>query len=93
MAEFNAGEPSIARVYDYPLGGEVGDRTRDMYNSQGPSGLRSHSPDEFAGFFGDLEIVPPGLGQAQEYRPGWPEMPVSPPRGGQVLVGIGRVRR
>lgn len=70
---------------------EVGDRTLSTYNSQGPSGLRNHSPAEFAEFFTGLDIVPPGLGQAQEHRPGWPEMPCSPQRGGQVLVGIGRV--
>ena len=70
---------------------EVGDRIVNTYNSQGPAGLRNHSPDEFAEFFAGLDIVPPGLGQAQEHRPGWQEMPSSPQRGGQVLVGIGRV--
>jgi O-methyltransferase involved in polyketide biosynthesis len=70
---------------------EVGDRTMSAYNSQGPTGLRNHSPAEFAEFFAGLDIVPPGLGQAQEHRPGWPEIPCSPRRDGQVLVGIGRV--
>jgi hypothetical protein len=70
---------------------EVGDRTLSAYNSRGPAGLRNHSPAEFAEFFTGLDIVPPGLGQAQEHRPGWREMPCSPQRGGLVLVGIGRV--
>jgi hypothetical protein len=70
---------------------EVGDRTLSAYNSQGPAGLRNHSPAEFAEFFTGLDIVPPGLGEAQEHRPGWLEMPRSPQRGGQVLVGIARV--
>jgi hypothetical protein len=70
---------------------EVGDRTLSTYNSQGPAGLRNHSPAEFGEFFTGLDIVPPGLGQAQEHRPGWPEMPRSPQRGGQVLAGIGCV--
>ena len=71
--------------------GDVGDRTVKVYNSQGPSGLRNHSAAQFADFFTGLDIVPPGLGQAQEHRPGWHEMPTSPQRAGQILTGIARV--
>jgi hypothetical protein len=62
----------------------------DMYNAEGFAVSHNHSPVEFASFFDGLEIVPPGLGQAQEWRAGWAEPPRSPERDGQVLVGVGR---
>lgn len=46
---------------------------------------------EFASFFGSLELVPPGVVDAREWRPDW-EQPVHlPPRAGQVIVGVARV--
>jgi hypothetical protein len=62
----------------------------DTYNAEGFAVSHNHSPAEFASFFDGLEIVPPGLGQAQEWRAGWAELPRSPERDGQVLVGVGR---
>jgi O-methyltransferase involved in polyketide biosynthesis len=71
--------------------GDVADRFFSTYNARGFAALHNHSADDFASFFDGLDIVPPGLGQAQEYRPGWPGMPRSPVRAGQTLVGIARV--
>jgi O-methyltransferase involved in polyketide biosynthesis len=71
--------------------GEVADRTRTTYSAQGPAELKNHSPAEFAEFFAGLDIVPPGIAQAQELRPGLPEIPPSPQRAAQVLVGMARV--
>jgi hypothetical protein len=43
---------------------------------------------EFASFFGSLELVPPGVADAREWRPDW-EQPVHlPPREGQVIAGV-----
>jgi len=51
----------------------------------------NHSVPTFASFFGPLELVPPGVVDGREWRPGW-EQPVHlPPREGQVIVGVARV--
>jgi O-methyltransferase involved in polyketide biosynthesis len=64
----------------------------DTYNAEGFAVSHNHGPAELASFFDGLEMVPPGIAQAQEWRADWPELPRSPDRDGQVLVGIGRVR-
>jgi O-methyltransferase involved in polyketide biosynthesis len=71
--------------------GEVADRFYAAYNARGFATLHNYSMADFKAVFGDLEIVPPGLGPGPEWRPAWPEMPPSPLRTGQVLVGVGRV--
>jgi SAM-dependent methyltransferase len=53
--------------------------------------LYNHTHEDFASFFNGLEILPPGLGFAQEYEPGQPVMPPSPKRVAECLVGIARV--
>ena len=59
--------------------------------SAGATRVYNHSVAEFAGFFGDLELVPPGVVDARAWRPGW-EQPVHlRPRDGQALVGVARV--
>jgi O-methyltransferase involved in polyketide biosynthesis len=59
--------------------------------SSGAAQVYNHSVPEFAGFFGSLELVPPGVVDAREWRPDW-EQPVHlPPREGQVIVGVARV--
>jgi O-methyltransferase involved in polyketide biosynthesis len=59
--------------------------------SAGAAQVYNHSVAEFASFFGPLELVPPGVVDAREWRPGW-EQPVRlPPRDGQVIVGVARV--
>jgi hypothetical protein len=68
-------------------GGPKGERVTSIYNA---ASLRLHAPEEFAGFFGELELVPPGLSEATAWRPGWPERPL--PDSGRILVGVGVVR-
>ena len=59
--------------------------------SAGAARVYNHSVAEFAGFFGDLKLVPPGVVDARAWRPGW-EQPVHlRPRDGQALVGVARV--
>ena len=59
--------------------------------SAGATQVYNHSVAEFTSFFGSLELVPPGVTDAREWRPDW-EQPVHlPPRAGQVIVGIARV--
>ena len=56
--------------------------------SAGATRVYNHSVPEFASFFGPLELVPPGVVDAREWRPDW-EQPVHlPPREGQVIVGV-----
>jgi O-methyltransferase involved in polyketide biosynthesis len=71
--------------------GEGADKFFRLY-SEGPSRLYQHSPEDFATFFGPLELVPPGIGDARMYRPGLAEVPTAPPRDGWMIVGIARVR-
>jgi len=59
--------------------------------SAGAVRVYNHSLPEFTSFFGPLELVPPGVVDAREWRPDW-EQPVHlPPRDGQVIVGVARV--
>jgi hypothetical protein len=58
--------------------------------SQGPTKLYQHAPDDFAAFFGSLELVPPGIGDARTLRPGQAEVPAAPPRDAWMIAGIAR---
>jgi len=60
--------------------------------SAGATRVHNHTVAEFASFFGPLELVPPGVVDAREWRPD-PDQPVHfPPREGQTIVGVARVR-
>jgi hypothetical protein len=50
----------------------------------------NHSADDVASFFDGLELVGPGVTEAQTWRPWHPE-PVLRRRDGHVLAGVGRV--
>ena len=54
--------------------------------------MYNHTPAHFAAFFDDLEIIPPGLGDARQIRPGRSAFLPAPKRPDRVLAGIGRVR-
>lgn len=71
--------------------GDLGERASSTYNA--PASLGSYNPSvaDIESFFSGLELVPPGIGQVQEWRPGLPTLPRSPDRAGQILAGIGRV--
>jgi O-methyltransferase involved in polyketide biosynthesis len=62
------------------------------YNASGFATMHNHTPADFASFFDDLEVIPPGLGDARQVRPGWSELRPAPKRPDRVLAGIARVR-
>jgi O-methyltransferase involved in polyketide biosynthesis len=70
--------------------GPAADRFFEMY-SKGPAPLYKHSAEEFASFFGDLPLLPPGLADARSWRPGWPVVSVPPKREGEMIVGVAQV--
>ena len=59
--------------------------------STGATQVYNHSVPEFASFFGPLELVPPGVADAREWRPDWEQSVRLRPRDGQVIVGVARV--
>jgi O-methyltransferase involved in polyketide biosynthesis len=56
--------------------------------SAGATRVYNHSAAEFAGFFGSLEMVPPGVVDARD----WEQSSHQPPREGQTIVGVARVQ-
>jgi S-adenosyl methyltransferase/Protein kinase domain len=60
--------------------------------SEGPTRLYQHTPEDFASFFGPLELLPPGIGDARTWRPGGQAVvPALPTREGWMIVGVARV--
>ena len=72
--------------------GTLADEFYETYNASGFATMYNHTSADFASFFGDLEIMPPGLGDARRIRPGWSEMVPAPKRPDRVLAGIARAR-
>lgn len=70
--------------------GEAAKKGFSAYSSGGTR-VYNHSVPEFASFFGSLELVPPGVVDAREWRPDWAQPVQLPPREGQVIVGVARV--
>ncbi|MBV9206174.1 MAG: SAM-dependent methyltransferase [Actinobacteria bacterium] len=50
----------------------------------------NHTPAEVKGFLGGLELVPPGLAGAQNWRAGWPDVPAAPPGPVYALCAVAR---
>ena len=59
--------------------------------SSGAARVYNHSVPDFASFFGALELVPPGVVDAREWRPDWEQAVHLRPRDGQTIVGVARV--
>lgn len=55
-----------------------------------PARVHAFTWGEFEGLFGGLELVPPGIAPAVHLRPGWAEVPVTPPGPVYLLGGIAR---
>jgi hypothetical protein len=53
--------------------------------------LYKHSAKDFASFFGDLPLLPPGVADARSWRPGWPMVSVPPKREAEMIVGVAQV--
>jgi SAM-dependent methyltransferase len=52
--------------------------------------LHNHTPQQVAGFFAYLDLVPPGLVDARDWSPGTIAAPPAVHRGGRILAGAGR---
>jgi SAM-dependent methyltransferase len=65
--------------------GEVGEQMTQAYSA---ASLYNHSKEEITSFFGDLDLVPPGLVEARSWRAEWAHVRESD-QTGQVLVGVG----
>ncbi len=63
--------------------GALAGKFYQTYNATGFATMYNHTSAEFASFFGDLEIVRPGLGDARRIRPGWSELVSVPKRPGR----------
>ena len=61
--------------------------------SSGATRVYNHSRADFSSFFGNLELIPPGVVDSREWHPDWDQPVRLPPRQGQVIVGVGRVAR
>jgi O-methyltransferase involved in polyketide biosynthesis len=72
----------------------VGDQqvSTDFVAAYKAANLRIFSLEEFAGFFADLEVVPPGVVPAQAWT-GEEAAPQLEPRLASFLVGVGRKQR
>jgi hypothetical protein len=71
--------------------GTLAGKFYQAYNASGFATMYNHQSADFASFFGDLEIMPPGLGDARRIRPGWSELTSVPRRPDRILAGIARV--
>lgn len=71
--------------------GTLAGKFYQTYNASGFAAMYNHTSAEFASFFGDLEIMPPGLGDARRIHPGWSELAPAPRRPDRILAGIARV--
>jgi O-methyltransferase involved in polyketide biosynthesis len=71
--------------------GEASDQYISMYR-QGGSMLYPYPAAEIAGLLRTLEVVPPGIVEARVWRQGWTDLPQLPPRTGEILAGVARVR-
>ena len=55
--------------------------------------IYNHAPAEVEGFLAGLDLVPPGLVAAQNWRGGWHDVPALPPGPAYVLAGVARKRQ
>jgi hypothetical protein len=69
--------------------GEAADEGLSTYSSTA-NPVHSHPVPEIAGFFGPLELVPPGLVDARLWRPEWADPVHLAPRNSYVIAGVGR---
>jgi S-adenosyl methyltransferase len=70
--------------------GLLADKFYQTYNASGFATMYNHTSADFASFFGDLEIMPPGV-DARRIRPGWTELTSAPKRPDRIVAGIARV--
>jgi O-methyltransferase involved in polyketide biosynthesis len=61
------------------------------YSQTGAARAYNHTTEQFAGFFGPLPVVPPGVIDARAWHPADGQPLPDEPRPGQALVGVARV--
>jgi O-methyltransferase involved in polyketide biosynthesis len=61
--------------------------------SESVAPVYNHSPADFAGFFGPLELVPPGPVDARQWHPAWAGAADLERRDGYVLAAVAQVTR
>jgi hypothetical protein len=64
----------------------IGDQITRAYDA---ATVHNHTPEEVAGFFVGLELIPPGVCDARAWMPGWATPAPFRNRAGQVLAGVG----
>jgi S-adenosyl methyltransferase len=84
VPDFDSNKPSIARVYDYLLGGT------DNFAVDREQGARLIQV-EATTLFDGMELMPPGLVDARQWHPGRSALPALPPREGQAISGVARI--
>lgn len=55
-----------------------------------PFPVFNYTRAEFTALFGGLDLEPPGIAPAANLRPGWEQVPATPPGPAYVIAGIGR---
>jgi O-methyltransferase involved in polyketide biosynthesis len=53
----------------------------------------NHTPEDFASFFGPLNLVPPGAVDARQWHPAWEDAINLKKREGHVMAGVAQVTR
>jgi hypothetical protein len=65
------------------------DQMMKIYNS-GTHPAYLHPDADFASFFGDLELLPPGIADARVWRPAWEKAPAPEPRSVWINAAMAR---
>ena len=63
---------------------------RQLREAYTAADIYNHAPGEVEGFLGGLELVPPGIVAAQNWRGGWHDVPAAPPGPAYALAGVAR---
>ncbi|HET9968859.1 MAG TPA: SAM-dependent methyltransferase [Streptosporangiaceae bacterium] len=90
VAEFQRAMPAGSfLILSIGMNNDTPDPARDVIKAYRAAAVHLHSREQVAGYFAGLEIVAPGLTEARYWRPDRPQ-PVSAPRPGDILAGVGR---
>jgi O-methyltransferase involved in polyketide biosynthesis len=73
-----------------PAQTEAVEDSLDTYSAKAAP-IFNHPLPDIASFFGDLELVPPGIVNGRQWRPGW-DLPGAPRADNFVVVGVARKR-
>ena len=68
------------------------DLAESVISEYSAGSLNVHTPAQIAGYFNGFDLVPPGLGDARTWRPGWDQVPADEKRRAFILAGVGRKR-